>query len=162
MAVSAAQIQQLPDELAAARTQTVRSSTEQDNLRAQAQAAIAALAARMSALIAQQSSRDAQAEEKLDMVDFKAPQPEAFRGRREESWKVWSRFSKTYCKVRRNDGAATLAHMHARCCDCSNHRDMPTGCHVTAAPSCKPCNDRAPTLAAPRPLRVRCGAPCCT
>ena len=102
MAASAAQLQQLADELAAARTQIVRLSTEQDNLRAQTQAAIAASEARMSALIAQQSSRDAQAEEKLDIVDFKAAQPEAFRGRREESWKVWSRSFKTYCNVRRN------------------------------------------------------------
>ena len=102
MAATAAQMQQLADELASARAQIVRLSTEQDNLRAQAQAAIAASEARTQALIASMSARDAQANERFDIVDFKVARPDNFRGRREESWKVWSRQFKTYCNVRRH------------------------------------------------------------
>ena len=94
MAATAAQMQQLADELASARAQIVRLSTEQDNLRAQAQAAIAASEARTQALIASMSARDAQANERFDIVDFKVARPDNFRGRREESWKVWSRKSR--------------------------------------------------------------------
>ena len=101
MAATAAQMQQLADELASARAQIVRLSTEQDNLRAQAQAAIVASEARTQALIASMSARDAQANERFDIVDFKVARPDNFRGRREESWKVWSRQFKTYCNVRR-------------------------------------------------------------
>ena len=36
------------------------------------------------------------------MVDFKVAKPELFHGKREESWKMWSRQFRTYCNVRKD------------------------------------------------------------
>ena len=101
MAAMGGELAQMANELAVARAQIMRISAEQDNLRAQAQQAVAASEARLMVVIAQSQSRGGDREDKLDIVDFKTAQPEAFRGRREESWKSWSRTFKTYCNIKR-------------------------------------------------------------
>ena len=56
-------------------------------------------------IIAQQASREQSSrgggDDSLNIVDFKTAQPEAFRGRREESWKTWSRGFRTYCNIKK-------------------------------------------------------------
>ena len=102
--MAAAALQQLADELAVARTQITQLSTAQDELRSQAQAAIAASEARSAALIQQMNAGGAGhsgASERIELVDFKVNKPENFHGRREESWKSWSRQFKVYCNVRK-------------------------------------------------------------
>ena len=102
MAVTPQAFQQMADELASARAQIIRISSDQDALRAQAQQAIAASEARTQALVASMSARDTGREANFDIVDFKVAKPDAFSGRRDESWKVWSRQFKTYCNVRKS------------------------------------------------------------
>ena len=98
-----ADVAQLTNELSLARAQIMRISAEQDALRAQSQASVAASEQRLMAVIAQSqgNSGGGGGEDRLDMIDFKAAQPEAFRGRREESWKMWSRTFKTYCNMKK-------------------------------------------------------------
>ena len=92
MANPMVELAQMAQELAVARAQIMRISTEQDTLRAQARQAVADSEARLMTLISQQASRDQSSrgggDESLNIVDFKTAQPEAFRGRREESWKT--------------------------------------------------------------------------
>ena len=92
MADPAVTFQQLSDELNVARAQIAQLSAAQDQLRAQAVAAIAQSEARTAALMQQ---------ERIDLVDFKVSKPAEFYGKREESWKLWSRSFKTYCNVRK-------------------------------------------------------------
>ena len=102
-----ADLQQLQNELAQARDQIMRQATALEQLRAQASAAITASEDRMKALIAaipQSTTGDG----KFDIVDFKANAPNAFHGRREESWKKWSRKFRTYCNARREGFRAAL------------------------------------------------------
>ena len=102
MAVTPQAFQQMAEELASARAQIIGISSDQDALRAQAQQAIAASEARTQALVASMSARDTGREANFDIVDFKVAKPDAFSGRRDESWKVWSRQFKTYCNVRKS------------------------------------------------------------
>ena len=92
-------VQQLTDELAQARAQIVRISGEMSTMRAQVAQAIADSEARMAAEIAWVSGGGGTKEEELKMVDFKVSKPTDFYGRREESWKAWSRQFKTYCNA---------------------------------------------------------------
>ena len=87
MAQAAAMFQQLSDELATARTQITRISTEMEQIKAQAAAAIAASEARTQALI-NQTRGNGGGEEKFDIVDFKVAKPDPYYGRRDESWKA--------------------------------------------------------------------------
>ena len=50
----------------------------------------------------------ARGDDRFDIVDFKAIAPSAFHGKREESWKQWSRKFKTYCNARREGFRAAL------------------------------------------------------
>ena len=102
MATPQAMFQQMSDELASTRAQILRISSDMDALRSGAQAAIAASEARSAALFAQMSAGNATREERFDIVDFKVVRPDCFYGKREESWKVWSRQFKTYCNVRKS------------------------------------------------------------
>ena len=95
------QLQQVVAELAKSRAQIMRLSAEMDTLRANAQQAVANSEARMTRLINDQAARGGGGEDKIDIVDFKAAQPEPFKGRRDESWKLWSRSFRTYCNVRK-------------------------------------------------------------
>ena len=96
-----AQLAQMANELAVARAQIMRISAEQDSLRAQAQQAVAASEARLLQVIAQSAQTQSRGDDTLNIVDFKTAQPEAFKGRREESWKTWSRGFKTYCNIKK-------------------------------------------------------------
>ena len=98
-----AMFQQLSDELNVARGQIAQLSAAQDTLRAQAAFAIAASEARTAALIQQQNSSGGGGGKGdwLELVDFKVAKPADFHGKREESWKLWSRSFKTYCNVRK-------------------------------------------------------------
>ena len=93
--------QQLSDGLNVARGQIAQLFAAQDQLRAQAVAAIAQSEARTAALIQQHNASGGSAHERIDLVDFKVSKPAEFHGKREESWKLWSRSFKTYCNVRR-------------------------------------------------------------
>ena len=101
-------MEQLANELAVARTQIMRLSSDMDALRAQAQQAVQQSEARLTQLISQSQSRESNIEEKLDIVDFKTAAPETFKGRREESFKMWSRTFKTYCNIRKQGFRAAL------------------------------------------------------
>ena len=94
-------VQQLTDELAQARAQIVRISGEMSTMRAQAAQAIADSEARMAAEVARVSGGGGGGakDDELKMVDFKVSKPSDFYGRREESWKAWSRQFKTYCNA---------------------------------------------------------------
>ena len=81
--------QQLADELASAKAQIVRISTEQDQLKAAAQAAIAASEARTKDMIAQINQAGGKQEDSFNIVDFRDTTPGNFHGRRNESWKLW-------------------------------------------------------------------------
>ena len=96
------QMQQVAAELAQSRAQILRLSTEMDALRANAQQAVAQSEARlMNVIQAQGQGNRGGGDDKIDIVDFKASQPEPFKGRRDESWKIWSRSFRTYCNVRK-------------------------------------------------------------
>ena len=98
-----AALSQMASELATARAQISALSAAQDDLRAQAQTAIAQSEARTQALIAQgNAAASAEPLGKIELVDFKVNKPENFHGKREESWKSWSRQFKTYCNVRKD------------------------------------------------------------
>ena len=102
--MAAMELAQMANELAVARAQIMRISAEQDTLRAQAQQAVAASEARLMQVIAQNAqtqSRGGGGDDRIDIVDFKTAQPEAFKGRRDESWKTWSRGFKTYCNIKK-------------------------------------------------------------
>ena len=102
MADPAVMFQQLSDELNIARGQIAQLSAAQDTLRAQAAAAISASEARTAALIQQQNAGGGGGKgDWLELVDFKVAAPANFHGKREESWKLWSRSFKTYCNVRK-------------------------------------------------------------
>ena len=95
-------MQQVAAELAQSRAQILRLSTEMDALRANAQQAVAQSEARlMNVIQAQGQGNRGGGDDKIDIVDFKASQPEPFKGRRDESWKLWSRSFRTYCNVRK-------------------------------------------------------------
>ena len=98
-------LNQLRGELAQAQAHITQLSAAQEALRTAAQAEIAASEARSAALIAvigRKQASDTGGGDKFDIVDFKAIQPGQFKGRREESWKLWSRSFKTYCNTRKN------------------------------------------------------------
>ena len=97
----AAMFQQLSDELNVARTQIAQLTAAQDQLRAQTAAAIAQSEARTAALVQQHNASNGGPADRIDLVDFKATKPAEFHGKREESWKLWSRSFKTYCNVRK-------------------------------------------------------------
>ena len=101
MADPAVMFQQLSDELNVARAQIAQLSAAQHQLRAQAVAAIAQSEARTAALIQQHNAAGSGSSDRIDLVDFKVSKPAEFHGKREESWKLWSRSFKTYCNVRR-------------------------------------------------------------
>ena len=88
-----------------ARQQISDLAAAQTVLKTQAQEAIAA-SERRSADLARQlaaaASQTGAAAERIDLVDFKVNKPEPFFGRRDESWKSWSRQFKTYCNVRKD------------------------------------------------------------
>ena len=51
---------------------------------------------------AQQAMATAQSpNEKFDLIDLKINKPEHFHGKRDESWRAWSRQFKTYCNARK-------------------------------------------------------------
>ena len=104
-AVPAVMFQQLADEVNVARGQIAQLSAAQDTLRAQAATAIAASEARTAALIQQQNTSGSGGGggkcDWLELVGFKVAKPADFHGKREESWKLWSRSFKTYCNVRK-------------------------------------------------------------
>ena len=93
--------QQLSDELNVARAQIAQLSAAQDQLRAQAVAVIAQSEARTAALIQQHNAAGGGSSDRIDLVDSKVSKPAGSHGKREESWKFWSRSFKTYCNVRR-------------------------------------------------------------
>ena len=101
--VSVAEMQQLQAELAA-RDQITALATAQEDLKRDAQNAIAASESRANNLARQlvQQNMAAGGGEKLELVDFKVNKPEPFYGRRDESWKAWSKQFKTYCIVRKD------------------------------------------------------------
>ena len=103
MADPATMFQQLSDELNIARAQIAQLSAAQDTLRAQAVAAISASEARTAVLIQQHNAGGGggKGSDWLELVDFKVAAPANFHGKREESWKLWSRSFKTYCNVRK-------------------------------------------------------------
>ena len=80
---------QLSAELDNAKAQILRLSQQQEALRTAAQAEIAASEARCAQLVADLAKKNT-GSDKFDIVDFKAIQPGPFKGRREESWKLWS------------------------------------------------------------------------
>ena len=97
--------QQMEDELRLARQQIGELAQAQENLKAQAQAAITASEQRSAALIGQVRAATQQGsnpQDKIELVDFKVNKPTEFHGRREESWKAWSRQFKVYCNVRKD------------------------------------------------------------
>ena len=97
-----AELAQTQAALAHSNQQIAAISAAQDALRLAAQTEIAQSEARSAALIAQMAQRGGGGGgDKFDMVDFKAVQPGNFKGRREESWKLWSRAFKTYCNTRK-------------------------------------------------------------
>ena len=104
MADPATMFQQLSDELNIARAQIAQLSAAQDTLRAQAVAAISASEARTAVLIQQHNTGGGggKGSDWLELVDFKVAAPANFHGKREESWKFWSRSFKTYCNVRKD------------------------------------------------------------
>ena len=95
-----AMFNQLSQELNVARAQIAQLSAAQDSLRAEASSAIAASEARTAQLLQQQGGGGGGKGDHIDLVDFKVAKPADFYGKREESWKVWSRAFKTYCNVR--------------------------------------------------------------
>ena len=97
--VSMAEFQQMQDELRTARQQIAALAAEQQALTKNGQEAIAASEARSAQLVRAMAS--AQPGEKCELVDFKVNKPEPFSGRRDESWKSWSRQFETYCNVRK-------------------------------------------------------------
>ena len=104
--VSVAEFQQMQNELKTARDQIAALAVAQDTLKQNAQDAIAASEARSAQLarqLAERATANAQStNERFDLVDFKVNKPEPFSGRRDESWKSWSRQFKTYCNVRKD------------------------------------------------------------
>ena len=104
--MAAPTMDQMIDELNVARTQVARLAADQDALRASASQATANSEARTAALIAQLASRVGQGGaggggDRFDIVDFKVMKPDNFYGKREESWKAWSRQFRTYCNVQK-------------------------------------------------------------
>ena len=95
-----AMFNQLSQELNVARAQIAQLSAAQDSLRSEASSAIAASEARTAQLLQQQGGGGGGKGDHIDLVDFKVAKPADFYGKREESWKVWSRAIKTYCNVR--------------------------------------------------------------
>ena len=103
--------QQLADELNVARGQIAQLSAAQDTVRAQAASAIAASEAPTAALIQQQNTSGfgggGGKGDWPELVDFKVAKPADFHGKREESWKLWSRRIATCAKkasARRSSG----------------------------------------------------------
>ena len=98
---SMAEFQQMQDELTTARQQIAALASQQQELLKNAQEAIAASEARSAQLVRAMTSTQPQSGEKFELIDFKVHKPEPFSGRRDESWKSWSRQFKTYCNVRK-------------------------------------------------------------
>ena len=105
----AAQAVQLAGELAQARDQLTRQASALDQLREQARTAVegvraevAASELRTQALVAAANGRGGAAgDNRFDLLDFKTNAPSAYHGRRDESWKQWSRkFRTTATRVR--------------------------------------------------------------
>ena len=102
-----AAMSQMAAELQQARAQIGQLAASQDQLKAQAMQAIAASEALTNAALAQLHAAGGGgggpgAIDRIELVDFKVNKPEAFHGKREESWKLWSRQFKTYCNVRKD------------------------------------------------------------
>ena len=100
------QLQQVAAELAQAREQILRQASALDLLRAQTLAELQASEARTRALVA--SLQPTRGDDKFDVVDFKSATPSAYSGRRDESWKKWSRKFRTYCNCRKDGFRAAL------------------------------------------------------
>ena len=100
--VSVAEFQQLQAELSTAREQIQALAVAQDKLKSDAQNAIAASETRANNLARQLVQSSMSGGDKFELVDFKVNKPEPFHGRRDESWKSWSKQFKTYCNVRKD------------------------------------------------------------
>ena len=100
-------VQQLQQELGQARAQILRQADALAALRAECDQAIRASEERTRQLLAAQAAA-APPNDRFDIIDFKAVAPAAFNGRREESWKKWSRKFRTYCNARRDGFRAAL------------------------------------------------------
>ena len=102
--VSVADFQQVQAELRAAREQITAIATAHEDLKKQAQEAIAASEARSGQLarqLTQQALTAQSPNERFDLIDFKINKPDPFHGERDESWRAWSRQFKTYCNARK-------------------------------------------------------------
>ena len=97
---------QVVTELAQAREAILRQAAALDLLRTQTQAELAASEQRTRALVA--SIQPSRGDDRFDVIDFKSASPTAFSGRREESWKKWSRQFRTYCNARKDGFRAAL------------------------------------------------------
>ena len=106
-ATAAQYLQQLSGELAQARQQILQQATALDLLRQQTQAELQASEQRTRALVASLQT-PSRGDDKFDVIDFKTAAPNAFQGRREESWKKWSRKFRTYCNARKDGFRAAL------------------------------------------------------
>ena len=90
-------VQQLVNELAQARDQILQLSRRQDEILQTARAELQAAEARLQQSIAQGASSDG----RFDIIDFKAIAPTSFYGKRDESWKRWSRRFCTYLNAKK-------------------------------------------------------------
>jgi Rad3-related DNA helicase len=100
---------QVVTELAQAREAILRQAAALDLLRTQTQAELAASEQRTQRLVASwQTTQPSRGDDRFDVIDFKSASPTAFSGRREESWKKWSRQFRTYCNARKDGFRAAL------------------------------------------------------
>ena len=119
------QVAQLNDELAQARAQIGRLTNELGTIRGQAAKAIAESEARTTALISRISAGGERPDE-IKMMDLKVNKPDNFYGRREESWKAWSRQFKTYCNAIKSGFRRALEWAEAFEGDSINHDTIDT------------------------------------
>ena len=98
-------VQQLTAELSQARSQIIELSQRQDDILRTARMEIQAAETRLQDVINRTSMAASSGgnndSNRFDVLDFKSVVPTAFHGKREESWKRWSRRFRTYCNARR-------------------------------------------------------------
>ena len=95
-------VQQLVNELAQARDQILQLSRRQDDLLQTTRAELQAAEARLQQAIAQgNTAHGGNDTNRFDIIDFKSIAPTSFHGKREESWKRWSRRFCTYLNAKK-------------------------------------------------------------
>ena len=94
-------VQQLMNELAQARDQILQLSRRQEEVLQTARAELSAAEARMQQMIARNNVGGGNDEGRFDIIDFKSIAPTSFHGRRDESWKRWSRRFCTYLNAKK-------------------------------------------------------------